>query len=85
MAGQMEVDKGYKVYFLFVFTDCSKIMELKSDSEFKCKFTGSNCVRHYLIPVAGLEDFDPDADDEEPFVAIEPELESEEDNMIEIN
>ena len=95
MAGQQAIDDGWKVYFLFVFTDCSKIMELKAESEFKCKFTGSNCVRHYLIPVEGLTDFDPDADREtgavnpnlvydEPFVAIEPESESEED-MIEIN
>ena len=81
MAGQQDIDEGYRVYFLFVFTDCSKIMELKADSEFKCKFTGSNCIKHYLIPVAGLLDFDPDNDE---FVAIEPELESEED-MIEIN
>jgi len=60
MAGQQAIDEGYRVYFLFVFTDCSKIMELKADSEFKCKFTGTNCIKHYLIPVASLEDFDPD-------------------------
>ena len=91
-----DIDDGWRVYFLFVFTDCSKIMELKADSEFKCKFTGSNCVRHYLIPVTGLTDFDPDADREtgevnpnlvydEPFISVEPESESEEENMIEIN
>ncbi len=83
MAGQQAIDEGYRVYFLFVFTDCSKIMELKADSEFKCKFTGTNCIKHYLIPVASLEDFDPDTDD---YVSIEPEEESDEsDSMIEIN
>ena len=40
MAGQQAIDDGYRVYFLFVFSDCSKIMELKEDSSFKVKFTG---------------------------------------------
>ena len=58
MAGLQAIDEGYKVYFLFVFTDCSKIMELKEDSEFKVRFTGTNCIKHYLIPVSGLDNFD---------------------------
>ena len=58
MAGHQAIDEGYKVFFLFVFTDCSKIMELKEDSSFKVKFTGTNCIKHYMIPVAGLDDFD---------------------------
>ena len=58
MAGQQAIDEGYRVFFLFVFTDCSKIMELKQDSGFKVKFTGTNCIRHYMIPVADLEDFE---------------------------
>ena len=58
MAGLQAIDQGYRVYFLFVFTDCSKIMELKEDSEFKVRFTGTNCIKHYLIPVADLDDFD---------------------------
>ena len=69
MAGQQAIDEGYRVYFLFVFTDCSKIMELKTDSNFKVKFTGTNCIRHYMIPVSSLDDFD---NDEE----LEPEPES---------
>jgi len=66
MAGQQAIDEGYRVYFLFVFSDCSKIMELKEDSSFKVKYTGSNCIQHYMIPVAGLDDFVPlmDEDDE---------------------
>ena len=58
MAGQQAIDEGYRVYFLFVFTDCSKIMELKEDCSFKVKFTGTNCIKHYMIPVSSLDDFD---------------------------
>ena len=71
MAGQQAIDNGYRVYFLFVFSDCSKIMELKEDSSFKVKYTGSNCIQHYMIPVAGLDDFVPLMDEFEP----EPEEE----------
>tara|TARA_R110002020_G_scaffold95962_1_gene230151 strand:+ start:486 stop:959 length:474 start_codon:yes stop_codon:yes gene_type:complete len=75
MAGQQAIDDGYRVYFLFVFSDCSKIMELKEDSSFKVKFTGSNCIQHYMIPVADLDDFIPLIDEEPEF---EPEPEEEE-------
>lgn len=75
MAGQQAIDDGYRVYFLFVFSNCSKIMELKEDSSFKVKFTGSNCIQHYMIPVAGLDEFIPLMDDEPEF---EPEPEEEE-------
>ncbi len=53
-AGFQQIDKGYKVYFVFVFTD--KIFEyrLREDSEFQCKFTGTNCIKHYLIPIDEL-------------------------------
>ncbi len=73
MAGHQAIDEGYRVYFLFVFSDCSKIMELKEDSSFKVKYTGSNCIQHYMIPVAELDDFVPLIDDE-----FEPEPEEEE-------
>ncbi len=73
MAGHQAIDEGYRVYFLFVFSDCSKIMELKEDSSFKVKYTGSNCIQHYMIPVADLDDFVPLIDDE-----FEPEPEEEE-------
>ena len=74
MAGQQAIDDGYKVFFLFVFTDCSKIMELKEDSSFKVKFTGTNCIKHYMIPVAELDDFE---NIEEPEEIKEPEPEEE--------
>ena len=90
MAGHQAIDEGFRVYFLFVFSDCSKIMELKTDSSFKVKFTGSNCIRHYMVPVSGLDDFIPiedkdlssmgqsiDESIEEPIKEFEPEPEPE--------
>lgn len=52
--GFQKIDDGYRVYFIFVFTDKMAYYELKEDSEFECRFTGSNCVKHYLIPVSDL-------------------------------
>jgi len=60
MAGYQAIDEGYNVYFLFCFTDKSKIIELKADSSFKVQFTGTNCIRHYCIPITELKDFEPD-------------------------
>ena len=53
-AGFQQIDKGYKVYFVFVFTDKIFEYQLKEDSSFKCKFTGTNCIKHYLIPIDEL-------------------------------
>ena len=56
-AGYQAIEAGYKVYFVFAFTDNLMYIELKEDSSFKCKFTGTNCIRHYLIPVKDLQEF----------------------------
>ena len=59
--GLMEIERGYKVYYFFVFTD--KIGWLKLDPEdcdFNMKRTGTNNIPHYLIPVDKLEDFNVD-------------------------
>tara|TARA_R100001143_G_C3308877_1_gene109200 strand:- start:233 stop:637 length:405 start_codon:yes stop_codon:yes gene_type:complete len=56
-AGYQAIEAGYKVYFVFAFTDSLMYIELKEDSSFKCKFTGTNCIRHYLIPVKDLQEF----------------------------
>jgi len=64
MEGLQAIDDGWNVFLLFVFTDCSKIMELKADMSFKVQFTGSNCIKHYMIPVAELDDFSIEDDDE---------------------
>ena len=55
-AGYQAIEGGYKVYFVFAFTAKSMFIELKEDSSFKCKFTGTNCIRHYLIPVKDLQE-----------------------------
>jgi len=63
MAGHQAIDDGYKVFFLFVFTDKSMIIELKEEQSFKVRFTGTNCIRHYCIPITELKDFDPDEEE----------------------
>jgi hypothetical protein len=55
-AGYQAIETGYKVYYVFAFTDKIMFIELKEDSSFKCKFTGTNCIRHYLIPVKDLQE-----------------------------
>ena len=53
--GLKKIDEGYKVYFVFAFTD--KVMEVELlDQDFKCKITGTNSILHYLIPVEDLTD-----------------------------
>jgi len=53
-AGFQKIDDGYKVFFVFVFTDKIFEYELKEDTGFKCKYTGTNCIKHYLIPIDEL-------------------------------
>ena len=72
MGGYQAIDEGYRVYFLFVFTDKSMIIELKADSSFKVKFTGTNSIRHYCIPITELKDFDEDGIYSQP--EPEPEI-----------
>jgi len=56
--GFMKIEEGYKVFFVFAFTD--KIMEyqLKENDSFKCRFTGTNCIRHYCIPIKDLTEIE---------------------------
>ena len=56
MKGFQEIDQGYRVFFVFVFTDKTMEIELKEDASFECKLTGTNCIRHYMIPVADLKE-----------------------------
>ena len=30
--------------------------ELKEDDSFECKYTGTNCIQHYLIPIDRCEE-----------------------------
>ena len=63
--GLCRIDDGYRVFFVFVFTDKVFEMELKEDQSFKCKFTGTNCIQHYLIPVKDLTEIKEDESMEE--------------------
>lgn len=62
-SGFRAIEEGWKVYFLFVFTDKSGYFELKEDSSFKCKLTGTNCIQHYLIPVEDLKELDKETEE----------------------
>ena len=56
--GLCRVDDGYRVFFVFVFTDKIYEMELKENQDFKVKIPGTNCIQHYLIPVRDLKEID---------------------------
>ena len=53
-AGYQSIDQGFKVFFVFVFTDKMMYIELLEGSEFQVKFTGTNCIQHFLIPIEEL-------------------------------
>ena len=55
-AGFQAVENGYKVFFVFVFTDKTMEYELCENDSFKCKVTGTNSILHYLIPVGDLKE-----------------------------
>ena len=81
MAGNQAIDEGYRVFFLFVFTDRSMIIELKENQSFKVRFTGSNSIRHYCIPITELTEFNEDGDFEpvpEPHPVFEANYDSPE-------
>ena len=61
----MKIDQGYRVFFVFAFTDKTMEIELKEDSEFKVKFTGTNCIRHHCIPITDLTEIIDEAPEEE--------------------
>lgn len=63
--GFMKLEEGYKVYFVFAFTDKTMEYELKENDSFKCRFTGTNCIRHYCIPIKDLVEIGDDDELEE--------------------
>jgi len=58
--GFKKIDMGYKVYFVFVFTDKTKYIELSDELKYQVKLTGTNCIEHALIRVADLQDLPQD-------------------------
>ena len=68
--GLMEVEKGYKVYIFFVFTDKTMYIKLEPDEcDFKIKLTGTRHIPHYLIPISRLTEFE-DTDDLEEVLEL---------------
>lgn len=53
--GYHYLDDGYQVFFIFVFTDKMYKYQLIEEHSLKCKYTGVNCVLHYLIPMSDCE------------------------------
>ena len=69
--GYHEIEQGYRVHFIFVFTDKMFQYELKEDASFDCKYTGTNCIQHYLIPITELTEIMPEEEDH-PEVQLSP-------------
>tara|TARA_R100000808_G_scaffold9716_1_gene26462 strand:- start:1413 stop:1865 length:453 start_codon:yes stop_codon:yes gene_type:complete len=63
--GYHQIEQGYKVFFFFVFTDKLFQYELLEDTAFDCRYTGTNCIKHYMIPVANLTEIIQDPIEEE--------------------
>jgi len=79
-AGMMEIDNGWEVYFVFVFLDKMYRYQLKTDDSFECKFTGTNCIQHYMIPIKNMTEITDQeirdySDQANPLDLEDPELE----------
>lgn len=48
------IDDGWKVYYVFVFTDKTKYIQLTGEEGWEVKLTGSFGIEHHLIPIADL-------------------------------
>ena len=53
-AGFKKIDLGYKVYFVFVFTDKSMYCELTEDLKYEVRMTGTNHIEHACININDL-------------------------------
>ena len=60
-----KIDEGWRVFFIFVFTDKSMFVELKDDLLWQVKLTGTYGIQHSLIPVSSLRVLVPEEDVEE--------------------
>jgi hypothetical protein len=52
--GHKRIEQGYRVFFIFVFKDKTMEIELKKNTYFEVKLTGTHNVEHALIPVKDL-------------------------------
>ena len=56
--GLMKMELGYQVYYFFVFQDKTMYLKLDPDNcDFSMKYTGTNHIPHYMIPVKSLTEF----------------------------
>ena len=56
--GLVELEKGYEVYYFFVFTDKVLFHKLSDEDEFVMKLTGTFHKPHYLLPIKDLSEFE---------------------------
>lgn len=69
--GWKMVEEGWKVYYIFVFTDKILCHKLTGEEFWKVKLTGTHHIEHYLIPIGELKDLEEFETNTEP----EPEQE----------
>lgn len=50
------IDEDWKVYYVFVFTDKVLYTQLKENTSWKVKLTGTFGIEHFMIPVAELKE-----------------------------
>tara|TARA_R110000787_G_scaffold146480_1_gene260208 strand:- start:801 stop:1235 length:435 start_codon:yes stop_codon:yes gene_type:complete len=56
----VKIELGYTVYLVFVFLDKTLGIQIDKDKEFNCCLTGTNYIKHYLIPIEDLEEIKED-------------------------
>mgnify|MGYP003644048139 CR=1 FL=1 len=59
-----KIDEGWRVFFIFVFTDKSMFVELKDDLLWQVKLTGTYGIQHSLIPVSSLRVLVPEQEED---------------------
>lgn len=70
--GWKMTEEGWKVYYVFVFTDKILGHQLTGEESFKVKMTGTFHIEHFLIPVEDLKELEelaiPNIDKDEPLI-----------------
>lgn len=54
------VEDGWKVYYVFVFTDKTMYVEITGEENWKVKLTGTFGIEHHLIPISELKEIGSD-------------------------
>tara|TARA_R110000744_G_scaffold208801_2_gene327617 strand:- start:1552 stop:2010 length:459 start_codon:yes stop_codon:yes gene_type:complete len=57
--GLMKIEQGWELYYFFVFTDKTMYFKLDPNNcDFNMKYTGTNHIPHYMIPIEFLTEFE---------------------------